>query len=203
MQAGLKEQSNLVFHFLFKFLPRSTQKLEVAPFFLYIQMFVANYYSWDCDPRTELQQALQSPLLFSEVALLILEVGKARFSTCQAARAKYFEVYFIQSIARQSLRSVPEVGRYCRSKPEIMFKEEPCDSLRRGKGSPGKAGTTPGGRSHSRELTQHRCPAPTTLQRPCPKAHTQKSLPHSEEGALLGIPRRHHGCRRCGRPKRV
>lgn len=166
-------------------------------------MFVTNYYSWDCDLRTELQQALQSPLLFSEVALLILEVGKAQFSICQAAWAKYFKVYFIQSIAHQFLRSVAEVGCYCRSKPEIMFKEEPCDSLHRGKGSPGKAGTTPGGRSHWRELTQHHCPAPTTLRRTCPKAHTQKSLPHLEEGALLSMPWRHHGCQRCGSPKRV
>lgn len=53
--------------------------------------------------------------------------------------SKVFQAYFIQSIALQFLKSVPEVGCYCRSKPEIMLKEGMC----RGKRCLGKAGTTP------------------------------------------------------------
>lgn len=40
--------------------------------------------------------------------------------------------------------------------------------------------------SHLRDLTQHHWPAPTTLGRTCLQAHTQKSLFHLQEGALLG-----------------
>lgn len=203
MRAGLKEQSNLVFLFLFNFLPRSTQELEVVPFFVYIQMLVTNYYGWDCDLRTELQQALQSQLLFSEVALLILEVGKAQFSICQAERAKYFKLYFIQSIALQFLRSMPEVGCYCRSKPEITMKEEMSDSLGRGKRRLGKTGTTPAGTQPLEGANIASLPSTTTPGGTCPKADTQKSLLPSEEVALLGIPWRFCGSQGCGHPKRA
>jgi len=73
----------------------------------------------------------------------MLEVGKAQFSICQAERAKHFKLYFIQSIALQFPRSLPEAGCYCRRNPEIAIKDEMCDSLRRGKRCWGREGTTP------------------------------------------------------------